>query len=160
MSIPSRLSTYLDQRGAHYEVCLHEHSRSSPETARTARIPPHQLAKSVLVEDDSGGRFVAVVPGDRSVLLGSLSRLLDRRHLRLADEQSIASLFADCDLGAVPALGMAWDVETVVDDELEASEFVYIEAGDHERLLRLSQRQFRDLMGDARHGHFCGERIQ
>ncbi len=157
MSIPTRLSSYLDQRGVRYEICLHAHSRSSAHTARAAHVPLHQLAKSVVLEDDTG--FVmAIVPADRSVMLGQLSRLLDRHHLRLADEAGIVSMFADCDRGAVPALGMAWGVETVVDDELEASEVVYVEGGDHERLLRMSHDQFHELMRAARHGRFCGER--
>jgi Ala-tRNA(Pro) deacylase len=158
MSIPARLSSYLDQRGTRYEILMHKHSRCSAETARVAEIPPHQLAKPVIVEDDTG--FVmAVVPGDRNVLLGQLSRLLDRKHLRLADATRVATMFTDCDRGAVPALGMAWGVETVVDDELEARPVVYVEAGDHERLLRLSHDQFHALMLAARHGRFCGERI-
>jgi Ala-tRNA(Pro) deacylase len=160
MSIPTRLSSYLDQRGAIYEVCPHLRSHSSPETARLAHVPPRQLAKSVVVEDDDGTRLVAVVPGDRSVLLGPLARLLDRRHLRLADEADVAALFADCDRGAVPALGMAWGVETVVDDEFDGGDVVYLEAGDHEQLLRLSGQQFHELMRDARHGHFCGDRLR
>lgn len=158
MSIPSRLSSYLDERGARYEVYSHELSRSSAETARSAHVPPHQLAKSVIVEDDNGV-VMAVVPADRSVQLAQLERLLERRNLRLADEASVASMFADCERGAVPGLGMAWGVETVVDDELEAGEVVYVEAGDHESLLRLSQDQFRELMRPARHGHFCAERF-
>jgi Ala-tRNA(Pro) deacylase len=158
MSIPTRLTSYLDQRGVRYDVCVHAYSRSSPETARTAHIPPHQLAKSVIVEDDTGC-VMAVVPGNRSVLLSQLSRLLERKHLRLADEAHITSMFADCDRGAVPALGMAWGMETVVDDELEGSEVVYLEAGDHESLLRLSKQQFHELMLAAHHGHFCGDRI-
>jgi Ala-tRNA(Pro) deacylase len=158
MSIPTRLSSYLDQRGARYEICLHRRSRSSAETARVAHVPPHQLAKSVIVEDGSS-RVMVVVPADRNVQLGQLSRVLDRRHLRLADEESIAAMFVDCDRGAVPGLGMPWGIETVVDDELEASAVVYVETGDHERLLRLSGAQFHELMEGARHGHFCGERI-
>ncbi len=158
MSIPSRLSSYLEQRGTHYDLCAHEHSRCSAETARSAHIPPHQLAKSVIVEDDAGC-VMAVVPADRSVKLGQLSRLLDRKPLRLADEARVASLFTDCERGAVPALGMAWGIETVVDDELEASAVVYIEGGDHEHLLRMTHEQFHELMLGARHGHFCGEPI-
>lgn len=158
MSIPSRLSSYLEQRGTHYDVCEHEHSRSSAETARTAHVRPHQLAKSVIVED-AAGCVMAVVPADRSVKLGQLSRLLDRRKLRLADESHVASLVADCERGAVPALGMAWGIETAVDDELEASAVVYIEGGDHEHLLCLSHDQFHALMRAAHHGHFCGEPI-
>lgn len=81
----------------------------------------------MIVEDDTGC-VMAVVPANRNVLLGRLSRLLDRRHLRLADE-------------------------------LEARPVVYVEAGDHEQLLRLSHDQFHELMLAARHGRFCGERI-
>jgi Ala-tRNA(Pro) deacylase len=158
MSIPARLSSYLDQRGTRYEILKHKHSRCSAETARVAEIPPHQLGKPVIVEDDTG--FVmAIVPGDRNVLLGQLSRLLDRKHLRLADATRVATMFTDCDRGAVPALGMAWDVPTVIDDELEANDIVYLEAGDHERLLRLSNDQFHELMLAARHGYFCDERV-
>lgn len=158
MSIPTRLSSYLDLRSARYDICLHDHSRSSAETARCAQVPPDQLAKSVIVEDDAGC-VMAVVPANRNVMLGRLGRVLGRPQLRLADEERIAALFADCDRGAVPALGMVWGVETIVDDELEARAVVYIEAGDHERLLRLSHEQFHELMLAARHGRFCGDRI-
>lgn len=154
MSIPSRLSTYLEQRDVRYEVCAHPLSHTSAQTARTAKVAPHELAKSVIVEDDAGC-VVAVVPADRKVKLGQLSRMLGRKHLRLADEDRIAGLFADCDRGAVPALGMVWGVETVVDDELESGQMVYIEGGDHRCLLRLSHDQFHELMRAARHGQFC-----
>ena len=40
MSIPARLSSYLEERGVRYELCPHEHSRSSAETARTAPFHP------------------------------------------------------------------------------------------------------------------------
>ena len=156
MTIPSRLSSYLAQRGANYEVCAHRHSRTSAETARTAHVSPHELAKSVIVEDDTGC-VMAVLPADRKLRLGELSRMLGRKNLRLADERRIAELFTDCDLGAVPAVGMAWGVETVVDDELESCSTVYVEGGDHERLLRLSHDQFHALMLAARHGRFCVE---
>jgi Ala-tRNA(Pro) deacylase len=158
MSIPARLSSYLDQRGARYDVCPHELSRSSVQTARCAHVPPRQLAKPVIVEDDAGCVMV-VLPADRNVKLAPLSRLLGREHLRLADKRRVEALFADCEHGAVPALGMAWGLEMVVDDELEANAVVYMEGGDRERLLRMSHDQFHTLMLAARHGHFCGDPI-
>ena len=156
MSIPTHLYSYLDQRGARYEICPHEHSRTSAETARSAHVPQHQLAKSVVLEDEAGC-LMAVIPADKAVMLGELARLLGRKELRLADESRIAMLFEDCDLGAVPPVGMAWGIETIVDDELEASDVVYMESGDHERLLRVSHDEFHALMLAARHGHFCGD---
>jgi len=154
MSISTRLSSYLDERGTHYEIHAHQPSRSSAETARSAQVQPHQLAKSVLLEDDSS-YVLAVIPSDKTVMLGHLSHLLGRKELRLSDESRIAQLFADCDRGAVPPVGMAWGIETIVDDELEANPVIYMEGGDHERLLRMSQEEFHALMSTAQHGHFC-----
>ena len=154
MSIPSRLTSYLEQCGAKYEVSEHRFSRCSAETARNASVPFKQLAKSVIVEDD-WGCVMAVVPADRTVMLGHLSHQLGRKNLHLADENRISSLFADCDCGAVPPVGMAWGIETIVDDELESCDVVYAEAGDHQHLLRMSHEQFHNLMSAAPHGRFC-----
>lgn len=154
MSIPTRLYNYLDQHGIRYQLCMHEHSRTSAETARTAHIDPRQLAKPVLLEDETG-YVMAVVPGDRRVMLGELSRMLGRNHLRLVDESRIARMFEGCDAGAMPPVGMAWGMETVVDETLEAMDCVYMEGGDHERLLQLSHDQFHELMRGQMHGHFC-----
>jgi Ala-tRNA(Pro) deacylase len=118
---------------------------------------PRQLAKSVVVEDDAGC-LLAVVPADRTVMLGQLARMLGRKDLRLSDEARVAAMFEGCDPGAVPPVGMAWGIETVVDDDLDEADVVYLEAGDHESLLRMSGEQFHDLMSVARHGHFCKER--
>ena len=159
MSIPSPLSSYLDQRGTRYEICAHAYSRSSAETARSAHVQPSQLAKSVVLEDDTGC-LMAVIPADQTVMVGALARLLGRKDLRLADEERIATLFDDCDRGAVPTVGMAWGIETVVDDELEAREVVYMEGGDHERLLRMSHDQFHALMSSQLHGRFCKPLMQ
>jgi Ala-tRNA(Pro) deacylase len=157
MSISNRLTDYLDRHGAQYEIWEHEPSRTSAETARSAHVPARQLAKSVLLEDDSGC-MLAVVPADKSVMLGQLSTMLGRKGLHLCDERRIASLFDDCVPGAVPPFGMAWGVETIVDDELEDNDVGYLEGGDHEQLLRMSAEQFRELMSPALHGHFCQAR--
>jgi Ala-tRNA(Pro) deacylase len=154
MSIPSTLANYLQQSGAHYDVCAHAHSRTSAETARLAHVPERLLAKSVLLEDDDGC-VMAVIPADSRVRVSALARLLGRTNLRLSDEDTVKRLFTDCDPGAVPPFGMAYGVETAVDEELLArNPDVYVESGDHEQLLHMSRGQFTELMAHARHGHF------
>lgn len=151
--ISSRLFQYFDQRGLQYEVSEHRLSRSSAQTARVAHVPPRLVAKSVILEDDAG--FVmAVIPADCYVRVGYLASLLGRRDLHLSDEDRIAVVFGDCDRGAVPPVGMAWGIETVVDEELVGHEVVYLEGGDHRRLLRMPGEQFAELMRAARHGRF------
>jgi Ala-tRNA(Pro) deacylase len=151
MSIPSRLSQYLEHHGTHYEVCRHEHSRTSAETARMAHVPVNQLAKAVLLEDEQIC-VIAVLPADRSVMPHEVAQLLGRQELRLVQERRLGELLEGCEPGAVPAVGMAWGMETVVDDELEQREVIYLEAGDHEQLLRLTQEQFHALMRGAKWG--------
>lgn len=154
MAISQHLSSYLRECGTQYEVCKHAHSRSSAETARTANLAPSHLAKPVILEDDEG-YVMAVIPADRQLMVGEVARLLGRQRLHLSDERSISALFQDCEPGAIPAVGMPWGLETLVDDELEQSDEVFMEAGDHEQLLRLSHEQFHALMRSQQHGHFC-----
>jgi len=154
MSISPTLANYLERCGAQYELCAHAHSRSSAETARLAQVPEHRLAKTVMLEDDDGGVVLAVVPADARVHVGHLARMLGRSSLKLSDEAKIKSMFDDCDPGAMPAFGMAWGVETVVDEDLERNPEIYVEVGDHEQLLRMTRSQFCELMSTARHGQF------
>jgi Ala-tRNA(Pro) deacylase len=151
--ISTRLSQYFEQRGLRYEVSEHRLSRSSAQTARLCHVSPQLVAKSVILEDDTG--FVmAVIPADRCVMVGRLASLLGRHELHLSDENRIAAVFGDCDRGAVPPVGMAWGIETVVDEELEGHEVVYLEGGDHRRLLKMPGEQFAELMRAAWHGRF------
>jgi Ala-tRNA(Pro) deacylase len=158
MAISQHLSSYLKESGVRYEVCTHAPSRSSAETARLANLMAGQIAKAVVLEDDDG-YVMAVVPADKRVVVGELARMLDRPRLHLCDEADVARLFKDCEPGAVPAVGMPWGMETVVDEELESNGEVYIEAGDHQRLLRMSHDDFHTLMRAQRHGHFCKEAL-
>lgn len=159
MAIPSRLTRYLQQRDARYESEAHRPSRCSAETAHRAGVAAHQLAKPVILEDETGHMLMAVLPADAEVELSTLAGLLGRRSLRLCEESQVMRLFGDCRPGAVPPLGMAWGLETVVERSLTETvspdEPVYLEAGDHERLLRMSRQQFALLMRPARQERFA-----
>jgi Ala-tRNA(Pro) deacylase len=75
------------QHGVKYDVVTHPHSRSSMETAQLAHVPGDRLAKSVVLEDDEG--FVmAVLPSTCHIMLGRLSKELNRK-LRLATENEL-----------------------------------------------------------------------
>ena len=78
----------------------------------------------------------------------------------LADEASVSRLFSECAPGVVPGLPNAWGVEMVWDDDLMAQPDVYLEAGDHERLLHIETRFLREAFGDAPHCHFSQPRMQ
>ncbi|HEB89290.1 MAG TPA: YbaK/EbsC family protein, partial [Deltaproteobacteria bacterium] len=52
-------------------------------------------------------------------------------------------------LGAVPPLGAAYGLPTVLDSSLENRSEVFFEAGDHETLVRMEGDEFRGLLASA-----------
>jgi Ala-tRNA(Pro) deacylase len=152
MTIARTVEQFLDARGVDYEVVSHPRALTSLRTADAAHISGEQLAKSVLLEDE-GGYLMAVIPATHRLDLGRLHQQLNRR-VGLAMEREVAELFSDCDLGAIPAVGPAYRVDTIVDDALLRQADVYFEAGDHEALVHMSGRSFSAMMADVPHGRF------
>lgn len=154
MAIAPKVQEYMTEHGLRYDVLTHPHSHNSMETAHLARVPANCLAKSVVLEDDDGF-LMAVLPSTLHVQLGWLSKAMNRS-LRLATEDELSGLFADCEPGAVPPLGAAYGLRMVVDDSLIDQEEIYFEAGDHEKLIQMSRADFMTMMEmeSARQLHF------
>jgi Ala-tRNA(Pro) deacylase len=153
MTIATTVSKYLAEYDVPYDVMGHTHTASSAESAAVAHVPGDRLAKSVVLEDDQGYLMV-VLPANRRLDLSELQRQL-KRNLELASEYELGNLFSDCEIGALPAIGPAYGLETLVDDAIAEQPEIYFEAGDHEQLIHVSSEVFETLMGEAiRHGHF------
>ncbi len=153
MAIATTVSNYLAEHDVAYDVLTHPHTATSGESAEAAHVPGTRLAKSVVLEDDHGYLMV-VLPSNRQVNLGELHRQLNRS-LGLATEGELGSLFSDCEIGALPAVGPAYGMETLVDDALAEQSDIYFEAGDHEQLIHVTAETFQSLLGEeARHGRF------
>jgi Ala-tRNA(Pro) deacylase len=153
MAIAHTVSGYLQARHVAYDVIAHPYSDSSRKAAETAQVPPEQLAKAVVLSDRRGF-LMAVVPGNRHVSLEDLWKKLGRR-LSLAPETRLAPVFRDCESGAIPPLGPAYGMETIMDDSLVGQPEVYFESGDHRGLIRVGGDEFLALLREAMHGRFA-----
>ena len=154
MAIASKLENYLRQREVEYKLVTHPHSEYSQETAAKAHVPGDALAKGVLVKDDDGYLLV-VLPADYHIELDSLHKLLGQE-VAMVDEATLGEVFGDCELGAVPPIGMAYGVKTIWDPKSSLGKLdeVFFEAGDHQSLVRMSGVQFHELMAPAERGEF------
>lgn len=150
MTIAPKLQRFLDESQATYDLVEHQPTKSSLETAKASAVPAEQVAKAVLLDTDDD-YLLAVLPSDRRVELSELRSELGSKP-RLASEDEIKSVFDDCDVGAVPAIG--YGVTTIVDDALEQQPDVYFEAGDHSSLVHMNRGEFTRVMKGARHGQF------
>jgi Ala-tRNA(Pro) deacylase len=147
MSIATTLRTYLEGRAITYALVPHPHTGSSMDTAALAHVPGDRLAKAVIVQSQ-GEPLMVVVPSDYHVHLGLLHRYLGSE-VGLATEQELSALFPDCEPGAIPVIGQAYGIRTLLDSTLLEEPELYLEAGDHETLVRVVGDDFRTLMEDA-----------
>ena len=152
MSFGRKFKEYLLDSRVDFNVIEHRRTESSSQTAQAAHIPGDRLAKAVVLQHDSG-YVLAVVPSTHRVELGSLERTLGCK-LNIATESEVEEIFRDCALGAVPPTGPAYNLETLVDEELDKLPEVYFESGDHRTLVHVSGDGFRQLMAEAQHAQF------
>lgn len=145
------ITTFLGQRDVPYELVGHRHTLTSRQTAREAQVPGGRIAKGVLFADDRD-YVLAVVPASARVDAQRLCRVLGRPTLALAGEDELALMFPDCEVGAVPALGAAYGVGSIVDASLRGADAVYLEVGDHLHLVRIDGHAFERLQADASWG--------
>ena len=152
MSMAETLTKHLHAQDISYDLLHHPHTVTSMEAAHAAHIPGDWLAKTVLLEDDDG-YVMAVLPATHLIDLGELHRHFHRR-LGLATESEIANVFTDCEPGAIPPIGFAYGIDTIVDDSLAEQAEVYFEAGDHEQLVHVSGEVFANLLGAVEYARF------
>ena len=156
MAIAITLKSYLDAHHVEYDMVEHAHSASALESAHSAHVPSHQVAKAVVLED-TNGYVVSVLPSTNRLDLHWVNHTLDR-DLELARENELPALFKDCELGAIPALSGAYGLEVIWDDQLSSVSDIYIEAGDHEHLIHIKGDSFRQLMTGMPHSIISAER--
>ena len=149
MSISATVENYLIGQRIPYELVSHPHTESSMDAAGAARVPAAKVAKPVILEDDQG-YVMAVVPAHHHVQIRKINKLLNR-HMGLATEQEISTLFSDCEEGAIPPFGSAYGLETIFDDCLSECTDLYLEAGDHQEFIHLKSEDYLKLMEQVPH---------
>lgn len=153
MEMANTLVQFLAKSGIAYDRLPHRFTATSLNTAHTAKIPGQVIAKPVILEDDMG-YIMAVIPASQHVKIRALNRLLGR-NMGLATEAELKHLFKDCVLGAIPPVGHAYGMKTIVDYSLDDCTDVYFEAGNHEDLIHVKGDAFRKLMKNTQHAAIC-----
>ena len=149
MTISTKLRNYMNRCGVAFEEAPHAFAFQPARAAEAMHIPGKHVAKAVLVR--AGDEYMlAVVPSSKQVALDYLGRWLGR-DVRLAEERESVAWFEDCDLGAMPPIGAAFGLATILDDDLAEADDVYVEGGDHRTLVHVAGSDWRNLQGEAAH---------
>jgi Ala-tRNA(Pro) deacylase len=150
MPIAPSLHKYLAAENIQYDEIPHVLTMSSARTAQACHVSGDRVAKAIVLRRGCG-HVLAVLPASHHLRLEELrTRFGD--DIDMASESEVDRLSADCAHGAVPAAGACYGLDVIVDDSIQAQPDIYMEAGDHETLLRLSRAQFARLIDGALHG--------
>ena len=120
----------LEQLGVPFQELHHDEVYTAQAVAEREHVSGHRVAKVVVVIAD-GRAFELILPASRRVVLDSVRELLRVEHVRLASEYELQERFADCELGAIPALRHWRDVEVIMDGTLHVAGDILFQAGTH-----------------------------
>lgn len=158
MTISTQLNSYLTTHKIPYQVIEHAHSANSFGSAIMARIPLNQIAKAVILKDHEDRKLMAVLPAKNKISLSAINDHLMGSY-KLLKEQEIYQMFSDCEHGAIPPVGDAFNMNMICDEMLDKLDYVYIEAGDHKKLLRISHKDYETISANSKHLRFSSEVI-
>ena len=151
MTISITLKQYLEDHDVPYDTLEHDFSANSTEAAERAHVSGKRVVKAVIIK--SGDEFkMVLVPATRHLSFELLQDIA--KGAELATEEELMTLFKDCDVGAIPALGMAYGLSVIVDDGLVDDGEVFFEGGDHKTLVRMTAEAFETMVHGTPHGKF------
>lgn len=144
MPLRDQLRRLFDSRHIPYSLTSHPTALRASEVASVEHLPAWEVAKTVVVFGDDKYHLV-IVPADRYVDMRELQFALDMKHVRLATEAELTTLFPDCELGAMPPLGVLFDLPVYLDSELAGEVMITFNAGTHHECVHMKTADFKKL---------------
>jgi Ala-tRNA(Pro) deacylase len=120
----------LEQAGIPFRELHHDEAYTAQALAQREHVSGHRVAKVVVIIAD-GRPIELIVPASRRVNLDTVRDLLGAKEIRLASEPELQQYFADCEIGALPALRHWKDVEVIMDATLRVDGDILFPAGTH-----------------------------
>ena len=146
----------LDKAGVDFDVLEHAHTERATDEAAALGIGADEVAKTLVLVAPAGN-VRAVLAASERIDLHKVAAMLgiSGKKVHLASEDDLARDYGDFALGAVPPLGGPED-PVIVDERLAERDSVVLEAGSHERSIRLKAADLVRLSG-AQVADICRE---
>lgn len=141
MTCRKRLEKMFREAGVKFSVSKHAEVYSAQRLAGLLHIPGERMAKVVMVKADDEW-VMLVLPAPYRLDLTKVKKELKAKDVRLAKEEEFASLFPDCEVGAMPPFGGLYNVRLCVDRTLTTQPEIAFPAGSHREIMRISYADF------------------
>ncbi|MFW6145767.1 MAG: aminoacyl-tRNA deacylase [Planctomycetota bacterium] len=140
-----KVEDYLREQGVWFERHVHAPAYTAQELAAEEHMPGANVAKAVIVRAD--GEYVMVVlPASHKLDMRKLASALNCDACRLAEEEEMADLFPDVEIGSEPPMGNLYDIVTVVDARLAEDDQILFTAGSHRDAIAMDFADYERLV--------------
>ena len=146
MGCRERLQQWFREQRVTYALTQHPEAFTAQQVAASEHISGYGVAKVVMAVSD-GMLVMLVLPAPYRVDLVRLKRALGATAVRLAREDEFASLFPDCEVGAMPPFGNLYGVPVYVDVTLTNDPQIVFNAGSHRETMTVAFSDFVRLTG-------------
>lgn len=136
---------YLQNHHSSFKVTEHKPAYTAEQLATVEHIPPHQVAKPVIIRADAK-YYLCVLPADRRIDLYAMQKHLKAKNVRLANEHEMENLFVDSELGAEPPFGNLYNLPTLVDKKLTKDREIVFQAGTHDQAIWMKTKEYLKLI--------------
>ena len=128
---------FLEAAAIDFDVLEHAHTERAADEAAALGIGSEEVAKT-LVLVTSSGNVRGVLAASERIDLHKVAAVLGvgGKKVHLASEDDLARDYSEFELGAVPPFGGRED-RVIVDEHLAGRDWVVLEAGSHDRSVRL-----------------------
>ena len=144
MSSP-RLEEFLNSNRVDYDTMTHPHAFTAQQTAMSAHIGGHAMAKTVMVKLD-GKLAMAVLPSDEWLDVTRLRSASGAREVALADESDFKDRFPECEVGAMPPFGNLYRMDVYASESFAGGDRIAFNAGNHRELVQMGWDDFERLV--------------
>jgi Ala-tRNA(Pro) deacylase len=143
--LATRLKEFLRKNNVNFETIVHPNVYTAQGVAAATHTPGKEFAKTVILNVD-GAFAMAVLPAADVVDLALLEKDLGAAKVRMADECEFASLFPDCEVGAMPPFGPLYNLPVYADETLAEDDWIVFNAGSHREAIRMAFQDFKRLV--------------
>ena len=144
MPLLEKLRLFLDKNQARYTHTVHSIAYTARDVALAEHLRAREVAKVVVIHGDNGYHML-ILPANMIVDFQEVRIALGLGHARMVPETELNSLFPDCELGAMPALGSLYGMAVYLDSAMAAEDVITFNAGTHRDVVHMRTAEFRRL---------------
>ena len=133
----NRVKNFIKEHGVEAEVLeFNETVESVPTASRASGFPPSKILKT-LVAIAEGRSYVVILPGDRKLDFGKLSRELSAENVRLAKPDEVEELLNVRPGEVSPFLDEVLKYDVIIDESVRGKGEVLVGGGSTRHLVKV-----------------------